>query len=445
VDPQLKPKAAVRALSAAHKGREPEKANFSSRLGAFAIARAVVFSAAAVLVFSVLWRNSHQLSFGYSAWLMIAILGFAYASAVLQYWVSGRKKHLFSVALALLVLDQALFAGVSFLTGGVSSGATSLFGVTCIAGGLLLGMHGALTAALSGGVFFSLLILMTQGDTALYPSDQPSHLYALTSGQAAYYYVFNILMLLLVGLLTSYLAERLESAGGQLEEAEIRAERAEKMAELGRLAAGLAHEIRNPLGAISGSVQMLRTGAANEDDRQLCDIILKESSRLNDLVSDMLDLARPRAPERGRADLGRILDDVVSLASRSGRGAEDVEIVRSGTRSLMWEVDEGQIRQLIWNLVRNAIQASAAGGTVRVKLESERRTILTVADDGKGIDSEAKKHLFDVFFTTRSHGTGLGLAVVKRIADDHGFSVIVESEDGAGARFMVDFGEIAPL
>lgn len=418
---------------------DPKTGHFAARLGSFAVARAVVFSAAAAVVFWVLWRNSSKVAFGYSSWAMITILVVAYTSAFLQYWVSTQRRRLFAVALVLLVLDQALFAAVSFLTGGVSSGATSLFGVTCLVGGLLLGMPGALTAALSGAVFFNVLVLITQGANPFYPPDQSAELYSLTTGQAAYYYVFNVLMLLLVGLLTSYLAERLQRAGGQLEEAQIRVERAERMAELGRLAAGLAHEIRNPLGAISGSIQMLKTEARSDDDRELCDIVLRESNRLNDLVSDMLDLARPRPPQRTQTDLGRIVHEVLDLARRSGRGFQDVGIERLGLQTLMVEVDGAQIRQLVWNLVRNAVQATASGGVVRVKLENEGGPSLSVEDDGPGIDSEAKEQLFDAFFTTRSQGTGLGLAVVKRIADDHGFKVRVHSEDGGGAVFCVEF------
>ena len=104
-------------------------------------------------------------------------------------------------------------------------------------------------------------------------------------------------------------------------------------------------------------------------------------------------------------------------------------------------VDAAQMRQLVWNLVRNAVQASSAGDEVRVQLApSNGRWVLRVVDHGVGIDEQAREHLFDAFFTTRSHGTGVGLAVVKRIADEHGFLVRVESQEGRGAMFEVDLG-----
>jgi signal transduction histidine kinase len=139
-------------------------------------------------------------------------------------------------------------------------------------------------------------------------------------------------------------------------------------------------------------------------------------------------------------DVGELVDDVVELSRKSGRGAADVRLERQGVESLILLADADQVRQLVWNLVRNAIQASASQAVVRVKLECDEKARLIVEDDGVGIDSEAKLRLFDAFFTTRSQGTGLGLAVVKRIADEHDFEIIVDSQDGEGARFTVHLG-----
>lgn len=419
---------------------DPSSPSFSKRLASFALARAVVFAVAGGLVFFVFSQRVGGLSFSYSPKLALGIVGVAQLSALYQWWAGRRRFQMHLVSLSLLILDQALFTGLAYLTGGVASGATSLLGVSCLVGGLLLGPPGAVSAALAGGMFFSLLVLVNQGATNLLPPDQSPDVYILTTGQAAYYYVYTVFMLVLVGLLASYLAERLQWAGGELEAAHSRAEKAERMASLGRLAAGLAHEIRNPLGSISGAVQMLREGAEREEDRELCEIVLREAKRLNDLVSDMMDLSRPREPQFEPTDLGKIVSDVVALSEESGRGA-DVAVLRAGARAATVSCDPAQVRQLVWNLVRNAVQASAAGGTVVVTLEVAAEVVLRVSDEGVGIDSQAKQRLFDAFFTTRSQGTGLGLAVVKRIADEHGFSITVESEAGVGAQFSVAMGQ----
>lgn len=417
---------------------------FASRVASFSIGRAVVFTCAVTLVIMVLTRTLDTFAFTYSVKVVIGVLGIAYVSAILQYWASRKRYKMYRVALGLVVLDQALFGAIAYVTGGVASGATSLLGIACLVGGLLLGVPGAVTAAIAGGIFFSLLVLMTQGGEGLVPPDQPAQLYKLSEGQAAYYYVFNLLMLLVVGLLASYLAERLQRAGGEVKEAQKRAEQAERMAALGQLAAGLAHEIRNPLGSISGAVQLLRAGAERSEDRDLCDIVLRESARLNELVSDMVDISRPRRAQKQRTDVGRIVRDVVELASQSGRGAGDVRVTRVAPESLFISADPDQVRQLVWNLVRNAIQASASGGQVRVRLISAPRAALVVEDEGMGIDSAAMAQLFDAFYTTRSKGAGIGLAVVKRIADEHEFSITVTSDPGDGTSFSVDFGPPLP-
>jgi len=245
-----------------------------------------------------------------------------------------------------------------------------------------------------------------------------------------------------VALLAGTLAERLRWTGGELVAANVRANQAERMAALGRLAAGLAHEIRNPLGSIAGSVALLRAASGlSDEDRQLFDIIQRETRRLDDLVTDMLDLSRPRRPELAPVDVARLACDVVDLARASGRSVSDVTVRYEGLESVNVQADGAQLKQLLWNLVRNGVQASSAGDVVDVMVRLGPKGVeLAVVDRGVGIDAEARKRLFDAFFTTRSHGTGVGLALVKRIADEHGFAIEVSSDAGKGATFRVFLG-----
>jgi len=212
------------------------------------------------------------------------------------------------------------------------------------------------------------------------------------------------------------------------------------------LAAGLAHEIRNPLGSIAGSIQLLRTATGlSDEDQRLCDIIQRETGRLNDLVTDMVDLSKPKKPMFASVDAARVAREVVALTARSGRAVSDVEVAYSGIESAPVWADGAQLRQMIWNLVRNAVQASSPGDGVEVAVElSGNSTWLRVSDRGVGIDEAARERLFDAFFTTRSQGTGMGLAVVKRIADEHGFAITVDSSRGRGATFRVNLGSPRP-
>ncbi|HZF55254.1 MAG TPA: ATP-binding protein [Polyangiaceae bacterium] len=376
---------------------------------------------------------------------LITIAG-AYAASAVYAAALRRGRHIPLIAFAQLVTDQLTWTSIVYISGGPSSGAVSLYGLTCLSGAILLGLRGAMVAALAGASSYALLcagfVLRALGP----PPDQPAEAYVTSWSDLRYPFLVNLLAIVVVTLLASYLAERLRLTGGRLVVATERAEQAERLAAMGRLAAGLAHEIRNPLGSIAASIELLRTGGTlSVEDRELCSIVERETARLNDLVGDMLDLSRPRAPSKGLVDVAVTAADVVVLASRSGRGA-DVRVRYEGPESALIFADAAQIRQVVWNLVRNAIQASSASDEVLVRVSSgggER--VLEVRDRGQGISPEARERLFDAFFTTRSQGMGIGLAVVKRILDDHGFGIEVESvaEQGTVFRVRMPVDEVA--
>jgi signal transduction histidine kinase len=281
------------------------------------------------------------------------------------------------------------------------------------------------------------------------PPDQPALGYVHDAAQLTYPLLVNTLGVSVVALLAGYLAERLRLTGGALVAATARALEAERLAVLGRIAAGLAHEIRNPLGSIKGSIEMLRESPAlSDEDRRLCDIVQREARRLNDLVGDMVDLSRPRPPRAQATDVAALAREVVALAAHAERGA-DVEVRYEGvTGEALARCDGGQMRQVLWNLVRNAIQASPAGSTVVVRVGGDERGVtLAVDDEGPGVPPDAR--IFDEFFTTRTHGAGIGLAVVRRILDDHapmGARLTVEKASRGGASFQVTLsGDVARL
>lgn len=339
------------------------------------------------------------------------------------------------IAYAQLVLDQLTWTVIVWVSGGISSGATSLYGLTCVLGAILVGVRGAALACASGLFLYGILAAGSALHRITPPSDQPAHLLVFS----AYPLLVNALGLVVVTVLASYLAARLRATGGALEEATRRYAEAARLAELGRLASWLAHEIRNPLGSIRGSIEMLRESPAlSEEDRVLCGIIFREASRLNELVGDMLDLSAQRKPVAEAVDIAAVAQEVVALAARSS----EVDVEYEGPRSALARCDGSQMRQVTWNLVRNAIQASPAGSKVTVSVEKQSdRVVLCVRDRGKGIARSEAERIFDAFYTTRLHGAGIGLAVVKKIIDDHaamGASISVqEGDEGRGACFRV--------
>lgn len=379
--------------------------------------------------------------------VVLASIGSAYALAAAYATVLRSRKHLRALAETQIVLDQLTWTAIVYVSGGATSGATSFYGLTCLVGAILIGPRGAALAALSGIALFGSMCAGFALGWVRPPADQAAANYAVTWNGMIYPLLVNALGIVVVALLAGYLAERLRTTGGALVLANERAIAAERLAMLGRIAAGLAHEIRNPLGSISGSIEMLREAPGlTDEDRRLCDIVRSEAARLNNLVSDMMDLARPRKPEPTAVDIASLAREVVALAARSDRGGSgDVTVRYDGPEGAVWATcDEAQMRQVLWNLVRNGVQASGAGSTVTVEVAASSRDVrFLVRDEGPGIPAESVERIFDAFFTTRSHGTGIGLAVVRRILDEHapfGASIRVLGSDEnprRGATFEV--------
>jgi two-component system, NtrC family, sensor histidine kinase HydH len=392
-----------------------------------------------------------RIGFGYRSFsiriLFYTLLAACAATGVL-FALVRRRRHLGELVYVELVLDQLFWTVLIYVTGGATSGATALYGLTSVLGSILVGPRGALLTAVAGGMSYSLLCAGFVAGLLVTPPDQDPASYITEPLQLAYPYFLNLLVLIVVALLAEYLAERLRLTGGRLAEATQRAHDAERLAALGRIAAGLAHEIRNPLGSIVGSVQLLRSAKGLEDEsRRLCGIVERETARINNLVEDMMQLARPHRPVLTEVDVARTTREVVALATQSGRGS-DVVVRYDGPDEngrLPVRADAGQLRQVVWNLVRNAVQASSPGDQVLVRVFQTKpggavrmpSAVLEVHDDGPGIGPEARERLFDAFFTTRSSGIGIGLAVVKQIVDDHGWNVDVDSTAGRGATFRV--------
>jgi two-component system sensor histidine kinase PilS (NtrC family) len=220
-----------------------------------------------------------------------------------------------------------------------------------------------------------------------------------------------------------------------------RAERAQRFAALGQLATGLAHEIRNPLSAISGSVEMVREGnALGPEDRRLLGIVISEVERLNSLVTTMLQVGRPSQIQAEPHDLRSIASEVVAIARGEATASNGIEIeaVDPGI-PVIASLDPDRMRQVVWNLVRNAVQASPRRGRVEVRTGRDPSgcAFLEVADQGPGIGADHRERLFDVFYSGRSHGVGLGLALVKQIVDQHQGRIEIVDREGSGTCFRV--------
>lgn len=235
-------------------------------------------------------------------------------------------------------------------------------------------------------------------------------------------------------------AQQLAEANRNLQEAEVAVRRSERLAALGQLSAGLAHEIRNPLGTIKTSAEMLlkTVPADNAVAREMAGFISSEVDRTNSLVTRFLDFARPLAVRLEKTDLTQVIDQAISDVEKT-QPPFDVKIYRNYSPEIPPFFLDGELMErVIYNLLLNAAQASPPNGSITVKTRENDGTVeITVIDRGAGIQPKLIETIFNPFYTTKSSGVGLGLAIVSKIVDEHGGSISVESEPGEGSVFRV--------
>lgn len=235
-------------------------------------------------------------------------------------------------------------------------------------------------------------------------------------------------------------AEELAEANRSLNEAEAAVRRSDRLAALGQLSAGLAHELRNPLGTIRASAEMLSRSVPEDNAvaREVAGFIASEVDRSNSLVTRFLDFARPMQLKLAPAGLGEVLDRAVALVERDAP-QHRVTVYKNYSPDLApFPIDAELMERVFYNLLLNAAQASDDDGAITLKTRRMDGTAeVAVIDRGSGIDPKIREQIFNPFFTTKSNGVGLGLAIVSKIVDEHGGRMAVESEPGKGSIFRV--------
>lgn len=231
----------------------------------------------------------------------------------------------------------------------------------------------------------------------------------------------------------------------QVKKLEYAMRQQEKLAAVGQLAAGIAHEIRNPLASISGSIQLLSSSVSySEEDKKLMNIVLREIDRLNNLISEFLDYVRPQTRIEDPVNLNSLLQEILDFVKNNQKLSQGIEqqLELKAGRLILGHKDK--LKQALLNIVINAYQAmdNGDGSVIRVSttdLDLQEKVQLRIEDQGCGMDAANRDRIFEPFHTTKPNGTGLGLAISHRILEIHGASIVVESELGKGTSFTIEF------
>jgi len=313
-------------------------------------------------------------------------------------------------------------------TGGVESLYYLMLLLPLVSTASYLGVAGTLTSSIAAIMAYLSFLLYLDFKEVYVPPEQ-IHILAI-----------RCLTLAIAAVLVNSLAAAIRTQSAkykliaeQLTAAEAAVRRSERLAALGQLSAGLAHELRNPLGSIKGSADLLARSASHDDPmaKELASIISAEVDRTNSLVTRFLDFARPLEPRRESTDITSVIDQAVTRAK--------VEVVRDYSPSLpRLAIDPELMEQVFLNLVTNASQASAPGNPITIRTrEVDEQAEVSVIDHGCGIPPDKIETIFNPFVTTKQGGVGLGLAIVAKIVDGHGGKMSVESEPGKGSTFRV--------
>jgi len=371
--------------------------------------------------------------------LYALILGIFMISIIYALFLNRIRPHLTAFAYVQIGIDTLVVTLIVFVTGSFGSFFSFLYLVVVIYSSMLLYRRGSMVMALFCSLQYALMIVL-EFYGILYPMGVDSSFIVLNYDWTRVFYkvVFTSAACFAVAFLSGLLAEQARRTKKELQEMEVHVKLVEKMATMGELAAGLAHEIKNPLASLAGSIQILRDeiDCSPESDK-LMRIVLRETDRLTSLVSDFLMFAKPPAGRVETVRLDQAIQEILELFEMDSTCHERVRVQRRLLPGFWVAIDPTHLRQILWNLLVNAAEAIEGPGDITVTMAAarNRRVRISVQDTGKGIPEAHLNKLFNPFFTTKNTGTGLGLSIVHRILGHYGSRLEVDATAATGTVF----------
>ena len=348
-----------------------------------------------------------------------------------------------------ICIDAICISLVVFITGGYSSVFSFLYLLIVIYSSVFVFKRGTLMVALFCSLQFAmLLVLELYGYIDPFGYGGALRGATLTGVQVFQKSAIMAVACFSVAFLSGYLSDQERKSKAELVAMEAHLDRVKNLAQIGEMAAGLAHEIKNPLASLSGAIQILKGELAQDaDSMRLMHIVLRETDRLSSLVNNFLTFARPSAGKTETVNLNTALAEIVTLFEKDGSIDQRIKVTLTALDDAYIEIDPLQFRQVVWNLLLNGAESIDGEGTLTISVKTIKNKWITVeiADSGCGMDDNTLKAIFNPFFTTKPDGTGLGLSIVYRILETYGYRLDVQSTPGKGTVFILYFKPTDPI
>ena len=356
------------------------------------------------------------------------------------------KNYAFQVYLQ-VIIDLFLITGFVYISGGLNGSFYFLYIFGIIAASIILSSKAAYFIAALSALIFGVLVDFMYFEVIPYFS--PDQYMELTPGVVVYSIFMASAIFFVVAFLTNYLTNKLRSARKQLYKAQKELEIRDRLAIAGEVSANIAHEVRNPLAAISGAVQVLKNELKlNKRQEKLMDIVLKESRRASQSIEQFLDFAAPKNQVFSLIELSAILREILTILKGSGELNDSYRLEGNyDSAEIPYYGNVNQFKQIFWNILRNALKAMPGGGTLSINfdLRDDNEFQIRIADDGKGMTSEEKERIFEPFYSGFETGRGLGMPIVCRIVDDYDGEIHIDSEINKGTEVIITLPQRSPI